>query len=96
MHECKSKYITKVNEKLTELQRFLNVRKNHLNEGVEEDVSMDEIERVIEREVENVSDDEAHHASNLLTIIKDKPRDRVKSGVLIFICSQLLTLKILL
>ncbi|RHN51336.1 hypothetical protein MtrunA17_Chr6g0467471 [Medicago truncatula] len=43
---------------------------------------MDEIERVVEREVANVSDDEAHHASNLLTIIKDKPRNRVKSGFL--------------
>ena len=44
---------------------------------------MDEIERVIEREVTNVSDDEAHHESNLLTIIKDKPRNHVKSGVLL-------------
>jgi len=44
---------------------------------------MDEIERVIEREVANVSYDEAHHASNLLTIIKDKPRNCVKSGVLL-------------
>jgi len=61
----------------------LKFRKHHLNEGVEEGVSMDEIERVIEREVANVSDDEAHHASNLLTIIKDKPRNRVKSGILI-------------
>ncbi|AES60472.2 hypothetical protein MTR_1g050140 [Medicago truncatula] len=53
------------------------------DEGVHEDVSMDEIERVIEREVANVSYDVAHHASNLLTIIKDKPRNRVKSGVLL-------------
>ena len=53
------------------------------DEGVDEDVSMDEIERVIEREVANVSYDEAHHASNLLTRIKNKPRNRVKSGVLL-------------
>jgi hypothetical protein len=38
----------------------------------DEDVSMDEIERVIEREV-----------ANLLTRIKNKPRNRVKSGVLL-------------
>lgn len=61
----------------------LKFRKHHLNEGVEEDVSMDEIERVIEREVANVSDDEAHHASNMLTRINDKPSNRVKSGVLL-------------
>ena len=53
------------------------------DEGVDKDVSMDEIERVIEREVTNVSYDEAHHASNLLTRIKNKPRNRVKSGVLL-------------
>ena len=53
------------------------------DEGVEEDVSMDEIERVIEREVANVSYDEAHNASNMFTRIKEKPRNRVKSGVLL-------------
>jgi len=53
------------------------------DEGVEEDVSTDEIERVIEREVANVSYDDAHNASNMFTRIKEKPRNRVKSGVLL-------------
>jgi hypothetical protein len=46
-------------------------------------IDFQEIERVIEREVANVAYDEAHHASNLLTRIKNKPRNRVKSGVLL-------------
>ncbi len=40
------------------------------DEGVEEDVSTDEY-------------DDAHNASNMFTRIKEKPRNRVKSGVLL-------------
>ncbi|KEH34167.1 hypothetical protein MTR_3g462550 [Medicago truncatula] len=44
------------------------------------DISMEDIERVTEREVANVSCNEHLQASTLITGIKDKPRNRVDSG----------------